>query len=85
MYHHGMSFSNWLHGGGFMAGPLGMILALLFWVTVFLFVVKVYEVLFPPRSTNHISRSLNFVKERYADGERSRDEFERVKSDITVL
>lgn len=86
MYGQGMNFSNWLCGaGGFMPGPLGMVVTFLFWALVIYLIVKIFGYFFPSISTRKTEESpnaVNILKTRYAAGEISRTEFEQMKNDI---
>jgi putative membrane protein len=83
MYGQGMGFSNWLWGGaGFMHGPVGMIVMVLFWALIIGLVVKIFQFFFSPKSPYKHSSSLEILKERYASGEINKSEFDQMKKDI---
>jgi putative membrane protein len=84
MYGQGMGFSNWLCGGtGFMSGPIGMIVMILFWAVIIGVAVKLFLVLFSSKAQRNDSSALAILKERYAAGEISKLEFEQMKKDIS--
>jgi putative membrane protein len=84
MYGHGMGFSNWLwNGAGFMHGPVGLIVMVLFWALIIGLVVKIFQFFFVSKSQYNHSSSLEILKQRYASGEISKAEFEQMKKDIT--
>lgn len=86
MYGQDMGFSNWLCGGaGFMPGPMGMILAFLFWGIVIAVIFKVFQYFFSSKRTDNVAEkpnALSILKNRYAAGEISKLEFEQMKKDI---
>lgn len=83
MYGQGMGFSNWLWGGaGFMHGPFGMIMMVLFWALIIALVIKMFQFFFPSKHQHNRSRSHEILKERYASGEISKSEFDQMKIDI---
>ena len=84
MYGQGMGFTNWLCGAGsFMPGPFGMILTILLWGLAIMMVVKAFQYLFSLTGKGRYSSSLNKLKDRYAAGDITREEFEQIKRDIT--
>ena len=83
MYGQGMGFSNWLCGGaGFMQGPLGMIVMIIFWALIIGVVVKLFQVLFTSKAQRNNAGAIEILKERYARGEISKTEFLEMKKDI---
>jgi len=83
MYGQGMGSSNWLWGGaGFMHGPLGIIVMVLFWALIIALVIKMFQYFFPSKPQNNQSRSHEILTERYASGEISKSEFDQMKKDI---
>ena len=73
---------DWLCGpGAFFPGPLGWIITLLFWVLVLYLVVKLFKTLFAGQGESVPSR-LDILKERYARGEISEDEYKRMKTEL---
>ena len=83
MYGQGMGFSNWLWGGaGFMHGPVGMIVMVLFLVLIIGLVVKMFQYFFSSKSPDKQSSALEILKERYASGEINKSEFDQMKKDI---
>jgi putative membrane protein len=77
-------FSDWFCGGfGFMPGPFGMIFTILLWVAVITVTVKILQSLFFSGKQSRSSDSLKILKDRYAAGEITKDEFEQIKRDIT--
>lgn len=80
MYGQGMDFSNWFcSGAGFMQGPLGMIVMIIFWVLIIGVVVKLFQVLFTSKAQRNNSGAIGILKERYARGEITWIEFEEMK------
>ena len=83
MYGQGMGFSNWLCGGaGFMQGPLGMIVMIIFWAMVIGVVVKLFQALFASKAQRSNAGAIDILKEHYARGEISKTEFIEMKKDI---
>jgi uncharacterized membrane protein len=83
MYGQGMGFPNWLCGGaGFMPGPLGVILTILFWAVIIGLAVKVFQFLFSSKAPSKYSSSHDILKARYAAGEISKPEFDQMEKDI---
>ena len=83
MYGQGMGFSNWLCGGaGFMPGPVGMILTILFWVLIIGLAVKLFRFLFSSKGSSNCLSSHDILNGRYAAGEISKSEFNQMKKDI---
>jgi putative membrane protein len=82
MMHFSGHYNNLLCGpGAFFSGPLGMIVTLLFWGLIIYLVVKAVQALF--RSTKASSpTSLELLKRRYAKGEISEEEFNRIKAEL---
>jgi len=84
MYGRGADTSGWLCDFGyFMPGPFGMFFSILLWGAIILLIVKVVQSLFFSRKKTGISGPMKILQERYAAGEISRDEYERVKQDIS--
>ncbi len=73
---------NWLCGpGAFVPGPLGWIVTLLFWGLVLFLVVKLFTMLFADGKKSSPSR-LDTLKERYARGEITEEEYQRMKIEL---
>ena len=73
---------NWLCGpGAFFPRPIGLIVTFLFWALLIYLAVKFLKVVFADRSGENVSR-LDRLKERYAQGEISEDEYNRMKVEI---
>ncbi len=84
MYGQGGNFSTWLCGiGGFMPGPLGMIMTVILWGLALVLAFKAIQYLFSWSVKGKSIRSLNILKERYAAGELNKSEFEQMKRDIS--
>ncbi len=84
-----MSFSfpynHWWCGPGmFFPGPFGLIVTFIFWGLILFLVVKLFQILFRTRSGNSDSDSqaLNILKNRYARGEISKEDFDRMRKEI---
>ena len=76
-------FSGWLCDFGYsMPGPFGMLLSLLIWAAVILLLVKVIQFLFFSGRRSGDESSIRILKDRYAAGEISKEEFEQIKKDI---
>lgn len=86
MFRHGEGFTNWFCGSGvFFPGPLGMLITLLFWGLVIGMVIWLFQLIFTKSSGHTVTttdNSLNILNERYARGEISKDEFQRIKKDL---
>lgn len=75
-------YGNWLCGpGAFSPSPFGWIITLLFWGLVVWLVVKLFGVLFVGK-TNSLPSNLETLKERYARGEVSEEEYNRMKTEL---
>ncbi len=73
---------NFYYGHMLGWGMAGGLMMVLFWVLVALFVVwLVREV--ASKNANHSNRALEILKERYAKGEISQEEFESKRKDLT--
>ena len=68
----------------FFPGPFGWIVTFIFWGLILFLVVKLFQVLFRTRSGNSDSDSqaLNILKNRYARGEISKEDFDRMRKEI---
>ena len=78
-----MGYSDWMWGGGgFMHGPLGMIVMVLFWALIIGLVVKLFQFFFSSKDSHKESSALDILKKRYASGEISKVEFDQMKQDI---
>jgi len=83
MYGQGMGYSDWMWGGaGFMHGPVGLFVMVLFWALIIGLVVKLYQFFFSSKSRQNGSSALDILKKRYASGEISKAEFDQMKKDI---
>jgi putative membrane protein len=72
---------NWFCGpGAFFPGPLGWLLTLLFWSVIVALAVMFFRALFSGgRKTGN---ALEILKQRYARGEISKDEYQRMKTEL---
>jgi putative membrane protein len=79
---------------GFGFSGLGMIPMVIFWIFIVALAVWLLSYLFPRRIDDTLSRdnkpdtgstesALDILKRRYAGGEISRDEYERVRRDLS--
>jgi putative membrane protein len=76
------NYGDWLCGpGAFFPGPLGWIITLLFWALVIFLVVKLFQALFS-KGKGFSTTRLDTLKERYARGEISEDEYLRMKTEL---
>lgn len=87
MFGHGAGYTNWWCGpGAFFQGPSGMLITLLFWGFIIALLIWLVQSIFrgktPNSSSGAINKSLNILSERYARGEISKDEFDRMKTDL---
>ncbi len=76
-------------GGWGMMGWLGMIFMIAFWVLVIVgLVLLIRWLIYTTKTKGEVphsgSRALEILKERYARGEIDKEEFERVKSDLSM-
>ena len=88
MFGHGAGYTDWMCGSGaFFSGPWGMFVGLLFWGLVIFLIIRLALSVFNSRSGTGRSdggtNSLEILKERYARGEISRDEFDQMKTDVS--
>ncbi|MBW1635096.1 MAG: SHOCT domain-containing protein [Deltaproteobacteria bacterium] len=73
---------NWLCGpGAFFPGPIGWIVTLLFWALLIYLGVKLFKAIFSGSSKGPAAR-IDSLKERYARGEISEDEYNRMKAEL---
>jgi len=85
MYGQEFGFSNWQCGiFGFLPGPLGMVISILFWVMIIAIIVKLISYFFPSRRGKAGVKSMDILNQRYAAGEISKTEFDQIKRDIAV-
>lgn len=75
-WHHGMGMGGWF-------GPFGMFI---FWIITIVVIVLVVRWLISlgrePRTINTQETALDILKKRYASGEITKDEFERMRKEI---
>ncbi|HEB70508.1 MAG TPA: SHOCT domain-containing protein [Desulfobulbus sp.] len=83
MMHNGFGqYGNWLCGpGAFFPGPLGWIITILFWGLLIYLAVKLFQAFFSSGVSGSTAR-LNTLKERYARGEISEEEYHRMKTEL---
>jgi len=83
MMHNGFGhYGNWMNGPGlFFHGPLGFIIGLLFWGLILYLAVKLFGALFSRENKNNAT-PLALLKERYATGKISEDEYHRMKTEF---
>lgn len=78
------SFGSNTFGGQYMW--IGMVLHILFVIAVFVLVIWIVKKLLnnqkPMTMTNDSSKALEIVKERYARGEITKEEFENLRNDL---
>jgi len=73
---------NWFCGpGAFFPGPIGWIGTLLFWAILIYLAVKLFKAVFNSSSKGSANR-LETLKDRYAQGEISEDEYNRMKAQL---
>ncbi len=75
---------NWLCGpGSFFHGPLGMLINLAFWLMIIVLAVWLFQTFFRKKNTSESPHGpLEVLKHRYAAGEISREEYERMKKEL---
>ncbi len=80
-----MSGFGMMSGSPFMGGFFGYTFMILFWVFVVIGIVwLIRSVMFGKRGTSEISpRALDTLKNRYAKGEITKEEFDMIKNDIS--
>ncbi|HFQ88715.1 MAG TPA: SHOCT domain-containing protein [Desulfobulbus sp.] len=80
---YGFHGGSWLCGpGAFFPGPLGWVITLLFWALIIYLVFWIFKTVFAGKS-GHDPRPLDTLKQRYARGEITEDEFKRMKSELS--
>lgn len=87
MMHNGFGsghYSSWMCGPGmFLPGPFGWIVSLLFWGLLIFLAVKLYQAFFSKqRAGGAGATSLDGLKDRYARGYISEDEYRRMKVEL---
>ena len=83
MYEQRGDFSGWLCDFGyFMPGPFGMIFTILIWAAVIYAIVKVVQSLFGSKKKSDSPSAVKTLKNRYAAGEITKEEYEQIKRDI---
>ncbi len=88
MYRMGLGqYGNWWCGPGmFFPGPLGAIVTLLFWGLIlylaFVLIRKIFSGPSTPASPAAGAGPLTTLKERYARGEISEEEYRRMKTEL---
>ena len=68
-----------VYGMGFSGGGFGSIIMLLFWGLVIVGLILLIKQSWRPSNRLQMTSALSIAAERYARGEISRDEFERIK------
>lgn len=75
---------SWLCGpGSSFHGPWGMIVNLVFWLLIILMVVWFFRLIFRIKNQQQNPSPLAVLKHRYAAGEIDREEFERMKKELS--
>jgi len=76
---------SWTWGNGLLWGIVGLLFMLAFWAAVIAGIVLLVKWLVQPRSAAHPgeSNSLEILKQRYARGEISKEEYLDKKKDLT--
>lgn len=76
-------YNNYNWGYNMMNNPLGGLMMILFWVLMVIFIVWIVrEISGKNTSSNSSSRASEILKERYAKGEITKEEFESKKKDL---
>ena len=83
MMHNGFGhFGNWMGGTwGFSHGPFGFVMGILFWGLILYLLIKLFGTLFS-KETQNSSTPITLLKERYAKGEISEEEYHRMKTEL---
>lgn len=61
---------------------MGGVFMILFWVAVILLIVWLYKQIKVPQAIAQTESALDLLKKRYAKGEITKEEFERMKKDL---
>ena len=73
---------NWWCGpGAFFPGPFGFIITLLFWGFTLYLVIKFAQYLLGSK-TSFSSSAIDILKKRYANGEISKEEYDRMGQEL---
>ena len=78
-------FNNGYYGWDFGFGLLGIILTILFWVLIIVAIVYLVRYLggHLHEEGKNTRSPMDILKERYAKGEITKDDFERIKRDLS--
>jgi putative membrane protein len=63
-------------------GPIGLIFNILLWALIAAIVIAVIRRVFHKRDWHVMDQSMNIIKERYAKGEITKEQFEQMKKDL---
>ena len=74
---------NWFGNGGYgMMNGFGWIFMILFWVIIIFLFSRLFSSRSAGNSVDTYKSALDILKERYAKGEITKDEYEQMKQDL---
>lgn len=79
----GFGHGGWFCGpGAFFPGPIGWVITLLFWGLIIYLVVRFFQFLFSGKSRSNPTSRLDVLKDRFARGEITEEEYRRMKTEL---
>jgi len=68
--------------GAFFPGPIGWLLTLLFWGLIIYLAVRLFQFLFSGKNRSNPTSRLEVLKNRFAQGEITEEEYRRMKTEL---